>query len=103
MIRARGSPITIDLEASASPANPIEATSQPRRISGARSCALRYARSMRTKNNPDVRSRRSVIQATDSTRSGCTEKKSAAAPAPRPRASWDAEGIARPSRRRATR
>ena len=58
---------------------------------------------MSRKNNPDVRSLRSVIQATDSARSGCTAKKRAAAAAPHPRPRGDAEGMAKARRRRATR
>ncbi len=93
----------MDLEASASGAAPSEIQRQPRATVGARSWAFRYARIVRRKNRPDVRSRRSVIHATDSTRSGCTAKKSAATVAPRLAMSGEAAGIASPSRRRETR
>ena len=44
------------------------------------------------KKSPDTTSRRSVIQATDSTRSGCTANRSAAAAAPSAMSRVDARG-----------
>ena len=93
----------MDFEVRASAAKASAAHRQPDRTAGGRSWARRYAKIVRRKNSPDVTSRRSVIQATDSTRSGWMAKKSAAAVAPALTASVEAAGTASASRRRATR
>ncbi len=86
------------LASRAAPKDTSETICQRRSIVGC-STALRYAHTAPRKKSPHKTSLRSVIQTTDSTRSGCTAKSRAEQVAPRERA--QGPGSAPPGRARA--
>ena len=78
-----GSTITLAFDTSARTYRPTDPASNHWRRFPVASKALRYIKTVRRKNSPESTSRRSVAQATDSTRRGWMAKKSVAAIADR--------------------